>query len=214
MTDMRETKVHWGSYVMLFFAVVIFSGALNKVAPPWNVLDFMTLTGKFGTISGAKGNFVGSGGSGARGGFLFSLSLFPTVILALGLVKLVDGYGGLAACEKLISPLFRPLLGIPGACALTFITSLQSSDGGAAMTKGLFDSGIITDKQRTILVQLIFSGSGTLTNYFSSIGALFVYFTIPVSVPLAVILICKFMGAIMMRFVLAWHDKSSPRTQA
>lgn len=211
MTD--QPKVHWGSYVMLFFAVVVFSGALNKVPPPWNVLDFMTLTGKFGTIAGGKGTFVGSGGTGARAGFLFSLSLFPTVILALGLVKLVDGYGGLAACERLISPLFRPVLGIPGACALTFITSLQSSDGGAAMTKGLYDSGIINDKQRSILVQLIFSGSGTLTNYFSSVGALFVYFTIPVSAPLAAIFICKVLGAVLMRMVVTWNDKSSPQPQ-
>ena len=152
------------------------------------------------------GNFTGAGGNGARGGFLFALSLIPAVVLALGIVRVVDGYGGLLACEKLITPLFKPMLGIPGICGLAFITHLQSTDGAAGMTKELFDSGFITDKERSIFCQLQFSGNGTVTNYFSSVGGgLMAYFAatnVPIIVPFIVIIICKIIGANLMRLVL------------
>ena len=209
----EKQKVTWLSYVLLILAIIMFSGVLTKVTGAWQALDFTTLNGAFATISGAKGNFVGNGGTGARGGFLFALGLAPAVILALGIVRIVDGYGGLAAAEKIISPLFKPLLGIPGICGLAFITSLQSTDGAAGMTKELYDSGAITDKERTIFCMLQLSGNGTITNYFSSIAALFAVFTAPIVLPLVVIFICKCIGVTMMRLVLAM-EKNKPEPQA
>ena len=207
---MKETpQVRWYSYVILFLAILMFSGLLSKVPKGWEALtalDFTTLNGVFGTISGGKGNFVGSGGTGARGGFLFALSLAPTVLLALGLVRIVDGYGGLIAAERLISPFFKPLLGIPGAAGLAFITSLQSTDGAAGMTKELYDSGAITDKERTLFCMLQISGDGTITNYFSTIAALFVYFgPVPIFLPLLVIFICKFLGVSLLRLIMSFE---------
>jgi nucleoside recognition membrane protein YjiH len=74
------------------------------------------------------------------------------------------------------------------------------------MTKELYDSGTITDKERTIFCQLQFSGNGTVTNYFSSVaGGLMVYFAatnVPIIVPFIIILICKIIGANLMRLVL------------
>lgn len=209
----EKQKVTWLSYVLLILAIIMFSGVLTKVTGAWQALDFTTLNGAFAIISGAKGNFVGNGGTGARGGFLFALGLAPAVILALGIVRIVDGYGGLAAAEKIISPLFKPLLGIPGICGLAFITSLQSTDGAAGMTKELYDSGAITDKERTIFCMLQLSGNGTITNYFSSIAALFVVFTAPIVLPLVVIFICKCIGVTMMRLVLSM-EKNKPEPQA
>lgn len=208
----EKQKVTWLSYVLLILAIIMFSGVLTKVTGAWQALDFTTLNGAFATISGANGNFVGNGGTGARGGFLFALGLAPAVILALGIVRIVDGYGGLAAAEKIISPLFKPLLGIPGICGLAFITSLQSTDGAAGMTKELYDSGVITDKERTIFCMLQLSGNGTITNYFSSIAALFAVFTAPIVLPLVVIFICKCIGVTMMRMVLAMEkNKTEPQ---
>lgn len=208
----EKQKVTWLSYVLLILAIIMFSGVLTKITGAWQALDFTTLNGAFATISGAKGNFVGNGGTGARGGFLFALGLAPAVILALGIVRIVDGYGGLAAAEKIISPLFKPLLGIPGICGLAFITSLQSTDGAAGMTKELYDSGAITDKERTIFCMLQLSGNGTITNYFSSIAALFAVFTAPIVLPLVVIFICKCIGVTMMRLVLAMEkNKTEPQ---
>ncbi len=210
----EQPKVTWVSYLLLFLAIVMFSGLLTKVSGAWQALDFNTLNGVFGTISGAKGNFVGSGGTGARGGFLFALGLAPAIILALGIVRIVDGYGGLIAAEKLISPLFKPLLGIPGICGLAFITSLQSTDGAAGMTKQLYEAGSITDKERTLFCQLQLSGDGTITNYFSSIAALFAVFTAPIVLPLAVIFICKCIGVTLLRLIMAMEKKEKTAPNA
>lgn len=211
---MKETpKVRWYSYVVLLLAIVMFSGLFSKVPQGWEALqalDFTTLNGVYGTISGAKGNFVGTGGTGARGGFLFALGLIPAIILALGIVRIVDGYGGLAAAEKLISPLFKPLLGIPGIAGLAFITSLQSTDGAAGMTKELYDAGAITDKERTLFCMLQLSGDGTITNYFSSIAALFMYFgAVPIFLPLVVVFICKFLGVNLLRIVMSFEKNKA-----
>ena len=209
----EKQEVTWLSYLVLLLAIVMFSGLLTKANGIWQVLDFSNLNGAFAVVDGAKGNFVGHGGSGARGGFLFALGLAPAVILALGIVRIVDGYGGLAAAEKIISPLFKPLLGIPGICGLAFITSLQSTDGAAGMTKELYDSGAITDKERTIFCMLQLSGNGTITNYFSSIAALFAVFTVPIVLPLVVIFICKCVGVTILRLILAM-EKNTPETQS
>jgi len=210
----EQQQVKWYSYLALVLAIVMFSGLLAKMPEGWGALqalDFGTLNGKFGTIAGAKGTFVGSGGAGSRGGFLFSLSLVPAVVLALGIVRIVDGYGGLAAAEKLITPLFRPLLGIPGICGLAFITSLQSTDGAAGMTKQLYESGAITDKERTLFCMLQLSGDGTVTNYFSTVAGGFVaHFTVtgvPIILPFVIILICKVIGVNILRAIIGFEKK-------
>lgn len=200
-----QQKVTVTSYIMLFVAILIFSGAFTSLEGSWawlKMFDFTTLNGTFGTIAGSKHNFQGAGGTGARNGFLFALNLCPSVILALGIVKIADGYGGLMAAEKLIRPFFRPILGIPGILGLAFITHLQSTDGSAAMTKELFDEGHITDEERTLFTMLMLSGNGTVTNYFASIAGLFQFFTVPIIIPLVVIFLCKIMGTNILRFLM------------
>ncbi len=90
-------------------------------------------------MSGAA-TFVGKGGLSTRAGFLFALSLVPGVMLALGLLEVLSHYGALKAAQKLMTPLLRPILGVPGITGLALITDLQSTDAGAALTKGLVDS--------------------------------------------------------------------------
>lgn len=207
-------QVAWYSYVILLLAVLMFSGAFSKVPDHLKflqALDFGSLSGFYGKVRGATGDFLGAGGVGAKGGFLFGLSLVPSIALALGIVRIVDGYGGLAAAEKLISPLFKPLLGIPGVAGLAFITSLQSTDGAAGMTKELFDEGAINDKERTLFCMLQLSADGTITNYFSTVAGLFIYFgSVPIFVPLLVIFFCKFLGVNILRVIMAM-DKKAPQ---
>lgn len=209
-----QQKVTIASYILLLVAIVIFSGAFTNIAADsawvWlKMFDFTTLLGKFGAIAGSKNNFQGVGGTGARNGFLFAINLCPSVILALGIVKIVDGYGGLLAAEKIIRPFFRPLLGIPGILGLAFITHLQSTDGSAAMAKELFDDGHITDEERTLFTTLMLSGDGTITNYFATIAGLFQYFTVPIIIPLVIIFLCKIMGTNIMRFLLKASSKKA-----
>lgn len=205
--DVKAQKATPLGYVMLIVGILMFSGLLGNVTGAWTplkALDFNALAGAFGKI-GQGGSFMGKGGTGARGGFLFALSLFPTVIMALGLVNIIDGYGGLAAAQKLITPLFRPIFNIPGICGLAYITHLQSTDGAAGMTKDLYDRGFITDKERTIFAMLQVSCPATITNYFAiyaGVFPLFVLLGMPIALPIAIALTIKCVGAIIMRIVV------------
>ncbi len=204
-------EVTWVSYVALLVAIVIFSGIFAKAVGWWRFIDFTVLLGSFGSIQGAEATYVfrGAGGTGARDGFLFAISLMPAVILALGIVSIVEGLGGLAAAEKMMTPVFRPLVGIPGIVGLAFITSLQSTDGSAAMTKQLFDDQDITDKDRTIFAQLMFSANGTVTNYFSSGAALFAFLSVPIILPLLLLFVFKIFGANVMRVIVNMAEKKA-----
>lgn len=219
-TEKKEVKVTWVGYLSLAVAVFMFSGVATSVAASlgegfaWiKIFDFNVLCGSFGKVAGATGTFTGSGGAGARDGFLFALSLLPAIILALGIVSVVEAYGGLYAAQRLITPIFKPLLGIPGICGLGFITSLQSTDGAAGMTKQLYDDGEITDKERTLFTMLQLSGDGTITNYFSSAAAVFALLTVPIFIPLLTIFICKAIGVNLLRLYLSVVDKT-PDTKA
>lgn len=79
----------------------MFRGSFSSADGPLKVLDFNVLAGSFGNITEEQAtNFRGIGGNGAKDGFMFALTLIPAVILALGLVNVIDGLGGLRAAEN------------------------------------------------------------------------------------------------------------------
>ncbi|MFP3443129.1 YjiH family protein, partial [Pantoea sp. SIMBA_133] len=78
-----------------------------------------------------------------------SLGLIPAVMFALGMIIVLEHYGALRAARKLLPPLLRPLMGIPGSPGLAMIGSLQSTDVGASLTRVLADEGQITEKEKT-----------------------------------------------------------------
>lgn len=204
--DKTEVKVPPAGYVVLFLAIVIFSGLLAKQAG-WNMFDFDTLNGKFGLIKSAKDNFMGAGGVGARAGFMFALSLVPGVMLALGLMEIVEYYGGLKAAQKLLTPVLRPLMGIPGICCVALVSSLQSTDAGAGMTKNLRAAGEITEKEMLIFAAFQFTAGGVIGNYLASGSALFSVMTVPIVTPLVVMMVMKLFGANMMRLYVHYFVK-------
>ena len=183
-------KVGVGAYISLFFAMCFFSGVFYKMPDAYRWLgafDFTTLIGKFGSVSGAA-TFVGKGGLSARAGFLFALSLVPGVMLALGLLEVLSHYGALKAAQKLMTPLLRPILGVP--------------DAGAALTKGLVDSGKISKENLVVIAGWQYAGAGLINNYFSIASALFMAFLVPVWIPLVVMFCLKFVGGVFVRFCL------------
>ena len=92
----NEPKVTWASYVALFIVVIMFSGIFANSGGILKAFDFSQLNGQFGNIPFEKGfNFKGVGGSGARDGFMMAITLTPAVILALGIVSVCEGFGGL-----------------------------------------------------------------------------------------------------------------------
>ena len=202
----NEWKVSIGAYIALFVAILFFSGLFMKVdGVKWlSAFDFTTLGGTFGTMKEpAKSTFLGAGGVSAKAGFLFALSLVPTVMLALGFLEIFTHYGAIRAAHKLLTPLLRPLLGLPGLTGLALITDLQSTDAGAALTKELYDEKQITKKELVVMSAWQYSGAGLINNYFAIGSALFAFLTAPVIVPLLLMFVLKFVGAIFVRFVLS-----------
>ncbi len=201
----EEWKVGKGAYIALIAVLLMFSGAFLKVdGKAWlGAFDFTTLGGSFGTMKNpATDTFVGAGGLSAKAGFLFALSLVPTVMLALGLLEIFTHYGAIRAAHKLLTPLLKPILGIPGHTGLALITDLQSTDAGAALSKELYDSKRITRKDVVIMGAWQYSGAGLINNYFSIGSAMFASLTLPVIIPLLVMFVMKFVGAVFVRFML------------
>lgn len=197
--------VPWYGFVALIFAILFFSGVFNSAGGALKALDFSALLGQYGSVQGPNGTvttFTGKAGLGARDGFLFGLSLAPSVMLALGVVEVITHLQGLKAAQKLLTPILRPLLGIPGITGLALISSLQSTDAGAGMTKAMREENQITDKERLIFSQFQFSAGGTITNYLATGSALFASLTVPIILPLVILFIFKIFGANLMRLYL------------
>lgn len=212
----QSNQVTWVGYAAFLFAIIFFSGIFASNQGWLRAFDFTVLNGSFGKIQGAQNAFTfrGTGGVGARDGFLFALELMPAVILALGVVSVVDGLGGLRAAQKLMTPILRPILGIPGVCALASIANLQSTDAAAGMIKELKQNDQITDEERTIAITYQTSASAMITNYFSSGVAVFSFMLVPIIVPVAVMLIFKVVGANLMRLYIMTIVKKSKNSYA
>ncbi|EGO65046.1 nucleoside recognition domain protein [Acetonema longum DSM 6540] len=201
----NEWKVGPVAFISLLVAILFFSGLFMKIdGMKWlSAFDFTTLGGTFGTMKEpAKNTFLGAGGVSAKAGFLFALSLVPTVMLALGCLEIFSHYGAIRAAHKLLTPFLKPLLGIPGLTGLALITDLQSTDAGAALSKELYDQKQITKKELVIMGAWQYSGAGLINNYFAIGSALFAALTAPVIIPLVLMFVLKFVGALFVRFVL------------
>lgn len=212
----QNEQIGWISYAVFAFAIIFFSGIFASAKDWTQVLDFSVLNGAFGKIAGEAGKtftFRGAGGGGARDGFIFAIELMPAVIFALGVIAVVDGLGGLKVAQKIMTPLLKPLMGIPGVCGLALIANLQSTDAGAGMIKELVESGDLTDDERTIFATYQISASATVTNYFGSGVALFAFIQVPILLPLIVMFIFKIIGANMIRFYIkAMQKKQAANT--
>ncbi len=226
----QTRKVTIGSYIALAFAVVFFSGLLQS--NEWyGVFDFTTLNGSFGSvvygvnetadgIQAATTSMRGKGGSGARDGFLFALTLIPTVMFALGMINVLEHYGALDAARKLLTPLLRPLMNIPGNTGLALIASLQSTDAGAAMTRQLKDEGHLTKREADIFTMFQFSAGAAIVNFFSSGAVLFTLTLMDgslavsssIGLAVAVMFVFKFVGANLFRVYLNITEGKEDKT--
>lgn len=226
----QECKVGPGAYFALAFAAVFFSGLLG--GKEWyGVFDFTTLNGAFGkvvtkvnlegdTLTTATSAFRGAGGHGAMDGFLFALGLIPAVMFALGMINVLEHYGALRAARQLLTPLLRPLLGIPGTTGLALIGSLQSTDVGASLTRNLADEKQISEKEKDIFAMFQFSAGAMITNFFSSGAILFTLVAVdgttavPTSIGacIAVMFVMKIVGANLMRLYLRLTSKETSAT--
>ena len=207
-----EEKVTWRGWISLFTLIILFSGIFQKAGTPWAALDFSNLCGKFGAI--AEGvNFQGKGGLGAREGFLFTLTLIPTVCLAVGLIDVVEHMGAMKAAARLFNPLLRPLLGIPGVTGIAFVSSFTSSDIGAVMTKQLYEDGLITDDERTVFVAYQYAGSAVILNTINTQAPLLPFALLALGPIIVIEVFCKVLGANVVRLILKLGNKKKSTNQ-
>lgn len=182
----------------LVCAIIFFGGFAKDL---WGgIFDFSKLTGQFPEW------LKTSGGTSAKGGFLFALTLIPSVMLALGFVAIFEHYGALLAASKWLSPVLKPLMGIPGNCSISLIASTQSTDAGSSTAKFLYDEGQITHHELLIFSAFQFSAGAFLTNFLASFAPLLLITdkagaVAPVSIAMAlgVIFLFKVFGANLMR---------------
>lgn len=239
-TNPNEEKVTIGCYISLALAIVFFSGLAAGSGYFWSFLDFTTLMGSAGKVVGKVSEsgdglavtmttLRGIGGSGAIDGFMLAISLIvPGVMLAMGMITVFEHYGALRAARKLLTPLLQFLIGVPGTATLALIACLQSTDGGAALTRQLKDSGALTYREINNFSAFQMVACAPITN-FVTFSAAVLAFTgadgsggVPLSMGagLAVLLIAKVIGANIMRLIqwkMALQEESPkvlPQTSA
>jgi nucleoside recognition membrane protein YjiH len=214
-----EEPVTIGCYISLAFAIVFFSGLAAGTA--YNFCDFITLLGSAGKmvasvtdtpdgIVTAMSNFRGRGGSGAIDGFMMALSMVvPGVMFAMGMITVFEHYGALRAAKKLLTPVLRFLIGVPGAGTLALIACLQSTDGGAALTRQLKDNGSLSYEEVNNFAAFQMVSCAPITNFITYGAVLFGLTTatgevaVPLSIGLGlgVLLVNKFLAANVMRIL-------------
>ncbi|KPU42474.1 hypothetical protein OXPF_42590 [Oxobacter pfennigii] len=208
--ELLKPKVELRGYIALILAILVFSGIFANFNNILRIFDYTTLLGKYGKVfKDATAGFRGSGGIGAREGFMFALEVLPAVALALGLINVIEGQGGLKAAQRLLNPILRPLMGIPGWTGLALVGSLQSSDTGAALTSDLVNNNLITEKELGIFSAFLFSASATIGSYFSAGIALVPFFEdkLPMVLPMLVAIVCKVIGANLMRLYIIFAER-------
>jgi len=207
MDKSNETnKVTWKGYLSLFVLIVLFSGVFKDADNFLKAFDFANLTGSFGQIVDGV-DFTGKGGTGAKDGFLFALTLVPTVALAVGIIDVVESMGAMKAAAKIFNPILKPLLGIPGTAGVAFVSSFTSSDVASIMTKELVESGDMTDDERTIFVAYQYAGSAVILNTINTQAPLLPIALMAVRPIILIEIFCKLLGANMIRLYIKIKNK-------
>lgn len=209
-TKQQEEKISLKGWISLIILVIMFSGIFKDAPGFLKAFDFTNLVGKFGSMGeGAAKNFIGMGGSGAREGFMQALSLIPSVSFAIGLIDIVTDMGGLRAAAKMFQPILKPLMGIPGICGLSFVSTFTSSDIGAVMTKDLYEDGLITDKERSIYCAYQYAGSAVILNTINTQAPLLPIVLFSTGPIILILFLFKILGANLVRLVLTLQEKKA-----
>ena len=154
--ELAKPKVPVQGYIIFFFSFIFFSGLLTSQENFLKAFDFITLTG--GSDVDIRGK-----GDGAIYGFRYALNNWPNILFAVGFMNVVEGQGGLKAAQRILNPLLRPALGIPGYCGLSIVTTTTTStDAGAMMAADLSEKGLISEPELVRLTCFNFVGGAVV----------------------------------------------------
>jgi len=195
-------KVGVMAWVALILLICILSGAFRTNPSALKILDFTNLCGSFGKVGSSGATFLGTGGSGVREGFMQGLNLIPPIMFFCGMIAVFEQMGAFEAAEKVFRPLLRPILGIPGTAGIPFISSFTSSDIGAVMTRDMYENKQLTDDERTVFVAYQYAGSACINNTITTGAPLIAICPVPLGAIIIVEVICKLIGANVVRMVL------------
>ncbi|MBQ6583261.1 MAG: hypothetical protein IJH77_05490 [Mogibacterium sp.] len=198
-----KEKVGIGAWIALVFLILILSGIFRTNETALKILDFTNLCGKFGLIGETGMNFIGSGGSGAKDGFMAGINLLPAIMFFCGMLAVFEQLGAFKASDILFRPILKPLLGIPGSCGVAFVSSFTGSDVAAVMTRDLYDEGSITDDQRTVFTSYQYAGSACINNTITGGAPLLAISPVALGIVIIVEVFCKLIGANIVRIILA-----------
>lgn len=205
-----NAKVSPAGYISFIVCVIFFSG-LCAYLPKWiSWFDYLTLLGKFGSFGDVK-NITGAGGTGARNAFMLALTILPSNALATGVVNVVEGLGGLRGGMKMLNPVLKPVLGIPGWTGLAVIAHLfASTDTGSALTLELVNNDLISEKELGIFSCFMFTATGFIGQCLS-FAAFFLPGIESIGCPLGYILLMGLVGKLisgnLMRLYIKIFDK-------
>ena len=203
----EKMKIGIGAWIALIFFIVILSGVFRTSDTPLQILDLTNLTGNFGLIGETESNFIGSGGSGAKDGFMAGLNLLPGIMLFCGLLGVFEQMKAFDASEIVFRTILKPLLGIPGRCGVAFVSSFNGSDVAAIMTRDLYEAGDITDDQRTIFVSYQYAASACITNTINCGAPILAFCPIALGVIIVIEFVCKLIGANLVRLIIRLSNK-------
>ena len=116
-SEENKEKIGIGAWVALVVLILVLSGAFRTVDGPLKVLDFTNLSGSFGQIGDTGANLIGSGGTGAKDGFMAGFNLIPAVMFFCGLLGVFEQLG-----------LSRhPILYSARCCALSWVSPANAA---------------------------------------------------------------------------------------
>lgn len=200
----KKEKIGIAGYIWLLVAILFFSGAFREAPGVWKLLDLSTYTGTFGTvIEGATAGFVGKGGTGMNNMFANILTIAPGIMFCVGLLEVVERYGGMKAAERLLSPIMKFLMGVPGEASLVMIANLQSSDTSVAMIKAMRDNGNIDDKGQKILLAYCMPGPALIGMMITYGVIVYPYMSCSSGIVILVVILMKIVVSEIMRFFFA-----------
>ena len=136
-----------------------------------------------------------------------ALSLIPAISFAVAIIDVVTQLGAIDAGVKLFTPLLRPLLGLPGACGVAFVSTFTSSDVGSVMTRDLYNEGKLTEKERAIFTAYQYAGSAVVLNTMNTQAALLPIILFAAGPVIVVLFFCKVLGANLVRLILTLEEK-------